>query len=177
MRGFDFSSLRPPIIAINKAYQHIPQANHLYFTDAPFWEAHQAGLLVHGGVIHTGSENVSHPSVVCWKGERRGGLSFEPNTLRIGNNSGYAAINLAVQLGYSHLILLGYDLGPTDGQTHFHEGYAQPTSDIAFRKMREYFQLIAGPLSRAGITVVNGSPESSLTFWPRMTPEKALCSR
>ena len=51
------------------------------------------------------------------------GLESARDTLAHGNNSGYAAINLAVHLGAARIVLLGYDMGNDGKVSHFHEGY------------------------------------------------------
>lgn len=52
------------------------------------------------------------------------GLSVAPKTLA-GSNSGFAALNLAIQLGYTEIALLGFDYKWVQGRSHFHEGYNQ----------------------------------------------------
>ncbi len=52
------------------------------------------------------------------------GLATTPKTLT-GSNSGFAAFNLAVQLGYKEIALLGFDYQWHQGRSHFHEGYGQ----------------------------------------------------
>lgn len=52
------------------------------------------------------------------------GLALAPNTLG-GSNSGFAALNLAVQLGFTEIALLGFDYRWVQGRSHFHEGYNQ----------------------------------------------------
>lgn len=52
------------------------------------------------------------------------GMALAPSTLA-GSNSGFAALNLAVQLGFTEIALLGFDYKWHAGRSHFHEGYGQ----------------------------------------------------
>jgi hypothetical protein len=52
------------------------------------------------------------------------GLALTPSTLS-GSNSGFAALNLAVQLGFTEIALLGFDMKWDGDRSHFHEGYGQ----------------------------------------------------
>ncbi len=70
-----------------------------------------------------------------------------------GNNSGYAAINLALCLGANPIYLLGFDAGYAAGKTHFHEGYPITTAeDKLVAWVTDYTRLAeAAPLFESSI--------------------------
>ena len=104
------------------------------------------------------------------------GLEEAKDTLSHGNNSGYAAINLAYHLGAKRIILLGYDMGNDGKRGHHHDGYPVPvTGDNIYRdQFIPGFKILADLLKTKGIEVYNASPNSLLNTWPKITLEKAL---
>lgn len=89
-----------------------------------------------------------------------------PGLLHAGRNSGYQAINLAVLLGYTTLLLVGYDMKPAaGGAQHFFGEYAQQT----LRRDSPYSEWV--PLFRTircdGFEVVNCTPGSAIDAFPR----------
>jgi len=80
-----------------------------------------------------------------------------------GENSGYAALNLAVCLGASPIYLLGFDgrLAP-DGRAHHHAEYPDPTTQTVLDKFVGYFNQAAPILAGRGVRVVNLNPDSAI---------------
>lgn len=92
------------------------------------------------------------------------GLSMTPGKLHAGRNSGYQAINLAVLLGYTTLLLVGYDMRKVDERPHFFGNYPQPILD----RESPYHDWI--PIFRTikceGFSVINCTPDSALDAFP-----------
>lgn len=84
------------------------------------------------GVIN--SNTVSHPAF---------GTSLE--TFAHGNNSGYAALQLAILMGYKEIYLLGFDYGIDPTRTHYHDGYNN-NRDAFNRTLMNYRDTIIGSL-------------------------------
>jgi len=101
------------------------------------------------------------------------GLELDPTGLRTGINSGYQAINLAVHLGASRIILLGYDMGPDGTRDHWFGEHpdGQPSP---YPQMREYFETLVEPLQAIGVTVINCSRRTALTAFPCVPLEQEL---
>lgn len=49
-----------------------------------------------------------------------GGLSGSKDSVRLGGNSGFQALGLALLFGAKRVILIGYDMQLTEGRTHWH---------------------------------------------------------
>lgn len=96
------------------------------------------------------------PGVNYWSYARcQDGLTFLPQHLA-GSNSGFAAFNLAVQLGFTDIALLGFDMKWDAGRSHFHEGYNQRASvDRSLGTWSKAFDTAARQLVGKGITVTN----------------------
>lgn len=93
-----------------------------------------------------------------------------------GGNSGFQAVNLAAQFGVREIILVGFDMHLGDG-VHWHgrhpPGLNNPRASTVAR-WRERLDAQAARLARLGITVLNASPTSALTAFPKTTLEAAL---
>ena len=104
------------------------------------------------------------------------GLSREPGTVATGGTSGYAALNLAVLKGAKRIVLLGYDYGLIDGRHHYHDAYPwhHVANDQSWPAWAKQFDAAAPLLAAQGVEVVNASPQSAITCFPKMSIEDAL---
>jgi len=178
LQDFNWSGLYgKKTIAINKSLLSFPQANVLYWTDSRVYSWIKADIDNFKGPKYTIRD---HPSYIgdikiLRKGNKFG-LEEAKDTLSHGNNSGYAAINLAYHLGAKRIILLGYDMGNDGKRGHHHDGYPVPvTGDNIYRdQFIPGFKILADLLKTKGIEVYNASPNSLLNAWPKITLEKAL---
>ncbi len=88
-----------------------------------------------------------------------------------GGNSGFQALNLAVQFGCRTIILVGFDMHDRDG-IHWHgkhdRGLRNPTTR-SLSRWRGVLDAQAEPLKRMGVTVINASMISALEAFPKMT--------
>jgi hypothetical protein len=156
LRGFDWNSLHGEhVIAINNAAFRLPFARHVYFADRDWFEHWEhRGMALHLGRIHQGvsdeHEWVDRPWV------RRWGFSddFSMDHRSVyGGCSGNAAINLAAQLGYTELHLLGYDFD-SSGNFHDENLHSNHTPGI----WRQRFEEMLPALERYGIHIKSGAP-------------------
>jgi len=113
----------------------------------------------------------------CWKSYVEARRAF-PFTMREGighgNNSGYAALNLAACLGANPIYLLGYDMKLQGKQTHWHNGHPQKAPDHVPVSFIEHFHAAAAALKKRNITVINLNPESDLDCFPKAEPATAF---
>ncbi len=180
LSNFDFAQLAgKKVIAINKAILSYPQAQALYWTDSRFYGWYQNEVEAWDGLKYTIRQNYRYegnPDVNILKKGKKFGLEKAVDTLAHGNNSGYAAINLAYHLGARRIILLGYDMGNNGTKSHFHEGYpTKQTSDKIYQdQFIPGFKQLAEELKAKNIEVLNASPYSRLTNFPKITLEKAM---
>jgi len=94
-----------------------------------------------------------------------------------GGNSGFQALNLAVQLGSRDIILVGFDMNH-EAPVHWYGRNRWPMANNPdksnFARWIEAFEAAAVPLRAMGVRVVNCSPISKLKCFPVMTVDKAL---
>lgn len=163
LKGFTWNKLAGRrVIAVNRAYETCPNAEAVYFSDLRFWLWHRDGLLAHKGRLITGAKHVSHPRVETWLLTGKSGLELSNGKLKSGNNSGYAAMNLAVHLKARRIILLGYDMRFLDGKCHWHSGHIVQMQERVFDNMIPYFDTLGSALAVLNIEVINASPDSAL---------------
>jgi hypothetical protein len=181
LKNFDFRQLAGSrTIAINKAILFHTQADVLYWTDVRFYTWYKNEIDNYKGLKFTlkaGSQYTNDIKVL--KKGKAYGLETDRQTLAHGNNSGYAAINLAYHLGAKRIVLLGFDMASNGKEGHFHDGYpTQTASDKMYQdKFLPGFKQLHAELNGSGVTIMNASPYSKLTVFPKITIEQALSFR
>lgn len=185
LKNFDWNKLNNKfVIAINRSFEVLPNANIVYFTDKLFWEHHKEKLLQHSGKLIRGilpnqikETNCDRVEEYIFTGEE--GLEIQPGKLRSGNNSTYAAINLAFLLGFTKIYLLGVDMkwGETHNRktSHWHEGhsfYKEP--EHSFNTFIKRFNTLLPSLTERGIKVINVNPDSALNIFEKKTFEEVF---
>lgn len=93
-----------------------------------------------------------------------------------GGNSGFQAVNLAAHFGTKRIILVGFDMR-VDLGVHWHgdhrAGLNNPTPS-SVERWRWILDRAAPDLAERGIEVVNASPVSALTAYPKIDLRQAL---
>lgn len=166
--NFDWSQLEDKfVIAINRAYEVLPNADIVYFTDQVWYEQHGPALLKHKGKLIKGS---THPGlrkidscVQEYKLVRERGLETGHHELSHGRNSAYAAINLAgVHLEFKRIYLLGIDMQYNNAQSHWHDGHKRVDPESVYKNMLKNFNHLAEILPDFDFEVFNiNTPEFS----------------
>jgi hypothetical protein len=175
---FDWSKLSgKKTIAVNKSILSYPNADVMYWTDSRVYGWYKNEIDKFKGLKYSIRHNVTYTSDV--KVLRKGnkfGLEDSKDAICHGNNSGYAAINLAYLLGAKRIILLGYDMRNDGKRGHYHDGYPVPITgnDIYKDQFIPGFNIIADLLKQKNVEVYNASMISALTAWPKISFDKAL---
>jgi hypothetical protein len=180
LKNFNWSSLKDKkTIAINKAIKTWPNADAAYWTDGRTWTWLQKEIKEFKGERFTIAPKAYTCKVNILKRGIKYGLETANDTLAHGNNSGYAAINLAIHLGATKIILLGYDMGITSEGSHFHDGYpVNPTSAKIYKdQFLPGFDVLKNIIKGKGIQIFNACPTSKLKAFPIITIDEALSFR
>lgn len=108
-------------------------------------------------------------------GEPGGGITKRPGFIRLGGNSGYQAVALAVHFGATRIVLLGYDMQNAGKRTHWHGDHKRLGNPIVakFPGWLEHFGRLAGDLPR-GVKVINSSRETALRCFKRQPLDESL---
>lgn len=84
-------------------------------------------------------------------------------------------MNLAWHWGARRLVLLGFDCQGQPGKTHWFGDHPKPLNHRHnYGGWQASFKAMAEDLARDGVSVINCSPSSALTYWPKASVEEAL---
>lgn len=168
LRGFDFERIQGKLsIGVNRAYEYC-DPTILLALDARFYRWIYEGKYGEGAIrkieafkgtkagIRVSRDHI--PGIIQIKGLGVSGpiVPIEEG-LYHGNNSGYAAVALALALGASPVYVLGIDLRYDGDVTHFHEGHPEKTREIdLFKKCLGPFEdLSRTPIGLTSVKLVN----------------------
>lgn len=97
-------------------------------------------------------------------------------TVGWSGNSGFQALNIAIQFLCRRIILVGFDMSISSG-VHWHgshpKGMNNPTERNVLR-WRLCLDQAADQLAAVGATVINASPTSALQRYPKMSLTEAF---
>jgi len=179
--GVELLQGKARVITINESWRLCPWADVLYACDEKWWKLHDGVKFFQGLKICAEQEacklykdvkQIFVPDV------RSDGLKFDQSgVVGAGGNSGFQALNLAVQFGGKRILLVGYDMRVDLGE-HWHASHPMPLSNPHpndnLPRWRRALDGAAGCLKEKGVAVVNCSMVSTLTAYPKMTIEEAL---
>lgn len=173
--GFDFRLLdNKKVIAVNKSFLELPNAEVLYFSDARFYhwmrEFHNKEFSEFKGRKITAALKKYFPTsndLEFYKFTGTAGIDMRHGCLRSNNNSGAAALNLAAQLGAKEIVLLGFDMKFDGNKSHYHDGYPIKNRERLFDNMLKYFDSMAEALRDLDIQIFNTSMSSAITCFPK----------
>lgn len=171
------------VAVINTSWRLAPWANALYAADYRWWASDEAPTDFEGLRI-TCEERAAREFglrlVKCLRKDCRI-MAHAPGTISGAGNSGFHLLDLAIQFSANPLLLVGYDMSIDNG-LHWHGRHGKghdgrwlmnPKKGDCWR-WRKALDGAAKPLAAAGKRVVNCSPGSSLTAYPKMPLADAL---
>ncbi len=153
-------------IGVNRAYD-VYYPSILCALDPQFYEWAETGAFG----IFSELRYRSYPGTKAWAQVRKdtsvnaSGIYTVENIARHCNNSGQAAINLAIELGASPIYLIGFDL--KGNPTNFHDGYPTGASSGVYEGFKESIErYVPEKAEEHGVEIINLSPDSALdTFY------------
>lgn len=171
---------RAKAIAINESHALCPWADVLYGCDAEWWKMCR-------GAPKFGGMKITQDRLACdlYKDIRKVTVDVRsdqlllasPGHIGAGGNSGFQALNLAVQFGARLILLIGCDMRIDLGE-HWHPRHYPPLSNPHpndnLPRWRYAFDTAAVVLRGLGVTVINCSAVSLLRAYPKMTIQEAL---
>lgn len=171
------------VITVNSSVFTYPASDFHVFADPHWWWHYWPELKGYKGRIVTNSPSpLGHGSERVLKMQRMKphpgpGISHDRKVLVCHYTVVQAAMNLAFHLGATRMGLLGVDNGPApDGRLYnhrLHPGHWNKDPNWPDLQRDDLAKTVK-PLRRAGIEVVNCSPGSRLTLWPKQTLEEFL---
>lgn len=150
-----------PAVAVNRTITLVPFAWIWYFGDDRFADCYFEDSKV---------------SAEIWTCAPRAAQKYNLNLHKIRGpyNSGLRACQLAIELGASELILLGYDAQHTGGRAHWHANYQHGMGNaLSFVKWPGQFAIFAKQIG-GSVSIINASRATALTCFPCVRLETAL---
>lgn len=172
---------RMRVIAIKKSVELAPFADVVYGCDGPWWRSVQGmpkfrGLkLAYEGTVCGSEWGIRKVEI---KNPASDEMLFEKiGVIGSGGNSGFQALNLALQFGAARVLLVGFDMrGDSGAHWYGRNNWMQannPTDGVYGRWVRA-MTAAAPKVKDRGVSVVNASPISALECFPKMSIESAL---
>lgn len=181
------------VIAVCNTWERVPMADVLYAGDQRWW-------------VHYEKKVRENFNGECWTGDRwaaykyglnfvqlydNPGLSTQVGIVHSGNNSGYAALNLAYLFGARKIILAGYDFQRTYGRDHWHGDHPDTLGALPAHTASTFSSGNSGNLDEVGdwvdrmnrmsedlaengVSVINASIETALYCFRRGDLAEAL---
>ena len=162
------------MLAIKHNVDKVPWADVCYGCDAPWWVSRN-GLQEFKGIklAHADKAVTRYPDIkrVHIKNPKSIDILVdEPLHVGSGMNSGFQALNLAVQFGAKRILLIGYDFTDRSG-VHWYGRNTAPgmnnPSGHNFRNWCKAMNHVAPWLSEHGIDVINASNHSEIRCFRR----------
>lgn len=147
------------VVAVSNAYKLAPWADALASTDARWWRYHTDAQ------NFAGLKFTAAPEFQKIEGVER--LADVPS----GTNSGLLGIRVAVHLGATKILLLGYDM--KDGANHFFGKHPIPLKSSSDQNM-ERFKRQFLQCRPAGVEIINCTVGSALKTYPFRPLEDCL---
>jgi hypothetical protein len=158
-----------PTIAVNNCYELAPWAEMLYAADSSWWDHHAQRALKFAGLKVTCHESVTYRAVNWLRQSGVEGFDPDPKMIRTGGNSGYQAIHVAIQAGAKRVLLFGYDMHGT----HWFGKHPSPLRNTDPQSYEVWVSRFSGLIGH-GAEIINCTPGSAITCFPKMTLEEAL---
>jgi len=138
-----------------------PWADILYAADARWWQFYNpafTGLRISGEEV---KDVETVPLTMLARGEP---MPREPGSVVSGDHSGFQALGLALTLGATRIILLGYDCG---GNKRNAQPNREPrfSSEPPFHGWAEKYHQV--PARWPHVEIINCSPQSIITAFPK----------
>lgn len=165
------------VVAVNDAWRLLKFADVLYTTDRGWWD-------VHGDIEFNGERWASQAANLSIDDDKRAwgkaetfrlnlvtasdGDTFcvEPGRINYGNNSGFAAVNLAIQFGATEIRLVGFDMQRTGGREHFFGDHPAPLHNGSdFAPFIRAFTNASKQMPQ-GVSIMQCTTETALRCFP-----------
>lgn len=165
---------RPAVIAINEAglRQYLPLAapwaEILYAADGTWWRHYRPDFL---GMCVSGENIPDVETIPLTMMANNEAMPHTPGKVLSGDHSGFQALGLALSLGVSKVLLLGYDCGGAQRNCHSNRP-AKFLREAPFHTWVSYFNRV--PAQWPEVDIVNCSEHSAITAFRKAPLEEVL---
>lgn len=156
------------VVGVNDAFKLGNWVDVTWFGDERWYAWNKTLLRSYEGVVF-GCPPTSKklPRVLHVNRNEGYGLTSIRNKVVWNKSSGGSAINLAMHLGASRIVLIGYDMKVREGQHNWHTNHKhRPRIDIYEKRFLPPFEKILSDANKLGLEILNATPDSALTIFP-----------
>jgi len=181
LKGFPLHRLnkhQPSNYSVNRAYRYV-DCKYLVFYDFHGYNE----FYDFGGQMITITQNQLHkedPDIMHFWHEGRHGFNYTKGRVSSINNSGFMAINVAINMGFKRIYLLGYDMG-WKYVPHFYDEPETYKPIFTYKDQKNFkvlclphFDGVVLPDGVEVINVVNPDYMSNLKRFPTITQNEYL---
>lgn len=186
MAGFDHSALDGLgyVVAVKQAWVDLPFADAVVGVDLPWmgWAGAELERLAREKSVYLAvpDQRLQHDPIPGATYLRRlrsdNHFSDDPHSLECAGNSGFAALNLAWLKRARRIVLFGFDFHGVHHAPGHYAARNRPVNanDRYLARWAVNFNSIQAQIERAGAMVVNASPNSVITAFPKVSQAEAL---
>jgi len=169
------------VIGVNAAFLIGDWIDMVFFGDFNFYRSYRRSLAAFPGLKVTCDREFANMGYVSenikYLSRDRGrffGITSNPKQVSWNNNSGAAAISVAVGAGAKRIILIGFDMRlDEDGNKHWHRAYGKKPvvnnkPGALFQRHLKGFDAIKRDAKNRGIEIINASPTSRISQFPKV---------
>lgn len=174
------------VLGVNQAFEiQDCEVPFCYCGDRRWYDWNKDRLKEYPGTLVTSYSVVGFPEMPCkninvQKISQQGIWSKDPSTISWNGNSGATAINVAYWLGAKKIVLLGFDMGHSDGEFNWHNRYPpikrRPNGFYPnpYRRFLSCWRRVAIDARNLGIEIINSTVGGQLNVFTRKPLEVAL---
>lgn len=161
------------VLGCNDAYRMAPWIDALYAADDYWWDAHIDAVrktsidTLYCCDQHSCEKYGLWHTPVAEDFENCDGLSLDPSFIHGGGHSGFQLLNVALHLGASRILLLGYDCGVTTKTHWFGDHPPSMQKATPYQEFMKFYEQASQQFRELGIEVVNCSGASALAAFPK----------
>lgn len=151
-----------------------PWADVLYASDIKWWNVYADRALKFAGMKLTMYHQSLHASVFSLFASGHAPYDDRPTHIFGGNNSGFAATQVAIKRGAQRILLCGFDMKTVNGKEHNfnrHEGECNVPINGKYKKWIERFEALSSYTPKLGVTILNCTQGSALRCFPKVALE------
>lgn len=150
----------------NDAYRAVPFLDEHYALDHTWWDFHKNSANSMGKEASwCGWLDICRDLNLQYVGGRdKEGLSLDNEAIHWGDNSGFQVLNLAVLMGCTKFILVGFNMGVPEGEKkHFFGDHPkQCIQNSPWEGFKKSFQYVADMQPEIAKEIVNCTPKTAL---------------
>lgn len=169
------------VIAVNDSWRLCPWGDILYAADRAWWQHHDYVKQFDGERWtqqqghRAWRQEATDAGLLVIDSTHSGSFSFDSSIIHTGKNSGYQALNIAVLLGATRILLLGIDCTTFDGKIHWFGDHPPALNKMSpYAIFNQEFKKASVALGQAGIDVINCSERSAVTCFRKAKIEDVL---